>query len=388
MPVENDRDGAENKAPEPGGFVWGLKPQASAETEAPRNELPGAEPVAEPDAAAEAEEPVPLIVPTPAFWVPIPLTPAVVDPLVPPPLVPPPLVPPPLVPAPLAPPPLAVPRTDATELRAAMFTPAVPEHAEAPGMDSLFGTLSEADRADRADRAGNSGDAPTVVAPVAAAMPAFARNTFTPASAAGAASSPQLAPATSGGDSRPPLIRILIWVAAGLLAAVVLLGLFFLGQNLACSAAPAVASASPTPTPTPTPTSTTTQLAGVHAWDTLNGGECLEPYVSPWEEDFTVVDCAEPHAAQLVYVGTFAEAAGDFPGEEALASQVNLLCSIPGVIDLTAAGEYPDVQVQASYPVTAEQWDAGSHEYSCFVSRASAEPFTASLAGPGPAPAG
>jgi hypothetical protein len=126
----------------------------------------------------------------------------------------------------------------------------------------------------------------------------------------------------------------------------------------------------------------------VHAWDTLNGGECLEPYVSPWEEEFTVVDCTEAHTAQLVYVAPFAEADGDFPGEEALASQVNLLCSIPGVIDLTAAGEFPDVQVQGSYPVTAEQWDDGDREYSCFVSRASAEPLTATLAGPGPTPAG
>jgi hypothetical protein len=274
-----------------------------------------------------------------------------------------------------------------------MFTPAVPEHAEAPGLDSLFGTFSDAD---------TPGNAPTVASPVVGTMPAFARNTFTPAlatpapaaagsaAAAATAAAPALpvVPAPTGGGSRPPLIRILIWVAVGLLATVVLLGFYFLGQNLASPAAPVAASASPTPTPTPTPTSTTTQLAGVHAWDTLNGGECLEPYVSPWEEDFTVIDCAEPHAAQLVYVGTFAEAAGDFPGEEALASQVNLLCSIPGVIDLAAAGEYPDVQVQASYPVTAEQWDAGSHEYSCFVSRASAEPFTASLAGPGPAPAG
>jgi hypothetical protein len=192
----------------------------------------------------------------------------------------------------------------------------------------------------------------------------------------------------ASGDSGSPALRILIWVAAGLLAVVVLLGLYFLGQKIVASPAPAVAEATSTPTPTPTPTSTGTQLAGVHAWDTLNGGECLQPYVSPWEEDFTVVDCAESHAAQLVYVGTFAEAAGEFPGEEALASQVNLLCSAPGVIDLTAAGEFPDVQVQGSYPVTAEQWDAGNNDYSCFVSRASGELFTVSLAGPGPAPAG
>ena len=93
----------------------------------------------------------------------------------------------------------------------------------------------------------------------------------------------------------------------------------------------------------------------MHAWNTLRGGECLQPYTSPWDEEFTVVDCATPHAAQLVYRGVVnADPAAVFPGEAALAAQMNLLCNAPGVIDLNVAGEYPDVQVQGSYPVTAE----------------------------------
>jgi hypothetical protein len=126
----------------------------------------------------------------------------------------------------------------------------------------------------------------------------------------------------------------------------------------------------------------------VHPWNALFGSECIEPYVSPWEEEFTVVDCAAPHAAQLVYRSVFpGDAAAPFPGEEALAAQINLLCSAPGVIDLAAAGSFGDLQLQGSYPVNAEQWAAGERSYYCFASRVSGEPLTVSVAGPGPAEA-
>jgi hypothetical protein len=126
----------------------------------------------------------------------------------------------------------------------------------------------------------------------------------------------------------------------------------------------------------------------VHSWNALFGSECIEPYVSPWEEEFTVVDCAAPHTAQLVYRGAFpGDAAAPFPGEAALASQINLLCSASGVIDLAAAGTFGDLQLQGSYPVTPEQWTAGERSYYCFASRVSGEPLTASVAGPGPAAA-
>ena len=183
-----------------------------------------------------------------------------------------------------------------------------------------------------------------------------------------------------------------IWTAVGLLALVVLVGLFYLGQRLVAGpvlvAAP-TASAEPTPTPTstptPTPEVTSAQPAGVHEWNTLFGGECLEPYVSPWEEDFTVVDCAAGHTAQLVYRGNFGgDAATVYPGEAALAAQINLLCTAPGILDLNTAGAYPNLQMQGSYPITAEQWTAEPRTYHCFVSRASAEPLTGSIMGAGP----
>ncbi|MDP9026900.1 MAG: hypothetical protein M3N46_04995, partial [Actinomycetota bacterium] len=68
----------------------------------------------------------------------------------------------------------------------------------------------------------------------------------------------------------------------------------------------------------------------------------------------------------------------------------SLLCAAPGVLDLRAAGQYADAQVQGSYPVTAQQWAAGQHDYFCFISRASGQPLTGSVAvakaAPAPAP--
>ncbi|TFD20426.1 hypothetical protein [Cryobacterium sp. TMS1-13-1] len=184
----------------------------------------------------------------------------------------------------------------------------------------------------------------------------------------------------------------LVWTAVGLLAAIVLAGLFYLGQRLVASPVPVAAptqSASPTPTPTPSPTPTpeitAMQPAGVHEWNTLFSGECLEPYVSPWEEDFMVVDCAASHTAQLVFRGDFGgDATTAFPGEAALAAQINLLCTSPGILDLSAAAAYPNLQMQGSYPVTAEQWIDEPRNFYCFASRASAEPLSMSIMGAGP----
>jgi hypothetical protein len=174
------------------------------------------------------------------------------------------------------------------------------------------------------------------------------------------------------------------------IAILVIIGLFFLAQSLAGppAAAPtateseaATENEAPAPTPTAAPAPTAPQPAGVHAWNTMFGSECLEPYTSPWDEEFTVVDCAAPHTAQLVHRGILeGESGSPFPGEEALAEQINVLCSAPGVIDFAAAGAYDDLQLQGSYPVTAEQWDVGDRYFYCFTSRSSGEPLTTSLA--------
>jgi len=195
--------------------------------------------------------------------------------------------------------------------------------------------------------------------------------------------------------------KILAGVGAGLAAIIALIGLFVLGTRLPDLLGPAPAVA-PSPSATPTPTLTALPVGpvgpGVWAWDELLGGECLEPYDAEqgaWAEEYTVVDCAEPHGAQLVSRAWFPPLVVDpenpqvgkpddpFPGLEALQAQMSLLCSAPGVIDYAAAGAYSDAQVQGSYPVTEEQWEKDPSYY-CFVSRSSGEPMTGSVAAPRP----
>ncbi|HWH96949.1 MAG TPA: hypothetical protein VNS80_01155 [Pseudolysinimonas sp.] len=229
--------------------------------------------------------------------------------------------------------------------------------------------------------------------------------------------SKELVHVPGAGTPPPPrhfgtLQKVLAGVGGGLVAVIALIALFLLGTRLPdlLGPAPAVAaSPSPTPTPTRTPLAIGPVEPGTYDWDELFGGECLEPYdvtTGAWAEEYTVVDCAIPHAAQMVYRAWFpAEPAdpedpeaepvwGAFPGEEALQAQISLLCSAPGVVDLAAAGAYSDAQVQGSFPVTEQQWESDPSYY-CFVTRSSGQPLTTSVAIPRapvepvqPAPAG
>ena len=186
--------------------------------------------------------------------------------------------------------------------------------------------------------------------------------------------------------------RILIWTGSTLVAVLLLVGLFFLGTRLSSSAAPVpaptkTATATPTPTPTPTPTAapvvTGPAAAGPHKWNELRGGECVDPFSSVWAETFTVVDCAAPHPAQMVFRGTFPDAPAAYPGAPALQAQINLLCGSPTVVNLAAAGAYANIQVSASYAADAAEWAEGQHDYFCFISRAGGEPLTGSVAAAG-----
>jgi hypothetical protein len=195
----------------------------------------------------------------------------------------------------------------------------------------------------------------------------------------------------SGSGSKPGgnrTTRTLLWVAGGLVVLLVLAGLFYLGTQLTRGggASPSADGAPSAAEETTVPAPTAVQPPGVHAWNTLFGGECVEPFESVWAEQFTVVDCASPHGAQLVYRGTLAgDAAAPFPGEAELGAQMAALCRADGVIDTAAATAIPDLQVQGSFPVTEEQWAAGERTYYCFVNRAGGEPITGTLQGPGPA---
>jgi hypothetical protein len=193
--------------------------------------------------------------------------------------------------------------------------------------------------------------------------------------------------------------KVLVGVAAALVAALALAGLFFIGTQLSETPPAAQATKPPTAAPTPVPSAPAEAPAspvaalgpvapGVYEWKELLGTECLEPFVSAWESEYTVVDCGTPHGGQLVYRGRFDDSAIDaFPGLEALQARMNLLCSSPENIDYAAASQFDDIQISSSFAGTEEDWTSGNRNYFCFVSRSSGEPLTGGVAMPPRAPA-
>jgi len=193
--------------------------------------------------------------------------------------------------------------------------------------------------------------------------------------------------------------KVLIIVAAALVAVIALAGLFFVGTRIGESMPVAVQTPAASAPATPAPAATEEPPAappavvlgpvapGVYEWKKLLGTECLDPFASAWEAEYTVVDCAAPHGGQLVYRGRFDDSATDaYPGVEALQARMNLLCSSPENIDYAAASQFSDIQISASYAGTEADWAAGNRNYFCFVSRESGEPLTANVATPPRAP--
>jgi len=188
---------------------------------------------------------------------------------------------------------------------------------------------------------------------------------------------------------RPPLgggVKALIWIAGSLLAILALLGLFVLGTQLA-----PVLSPDPVITPTPTPSSTFDPFAevlgpvapGQYRWDELLGTECVDPYTNAWQQDFTVVDCAAPHHAQLVFRGLFTDSATvPYPGVTELQARMSLLCTSAKNINYKAAQKFKDIQFSASFAADEGEWNNGSRAFFCFVNRSGGEPLTASVAKP------
>lgn len=187
------------------------------------------------------------------------------------------------------------------------------------------------------------------------------------------------------------LQRILLIALGSLLAVLALVGLFFLGMRLPdlFGPAPAVTAPSESPSPSASPVIAIGPVApGDYHWDELLGGECLDPYSGPWQEDFTVVDCTIPHAAQMVRTGEFPipeTGPEPYPGEEALQSSGFAFCKARGIFS-SAATKIKDARLEVSYPVVAEEWDAGNRRYYCFVSRTSGEPITGDITLPQPTP--
>ncbi|HLU62912.1 MAG TPA: septum formation family protein [Protaetiibacter sp.] len=384
-----------------GGFSWGLRPggattppstpvpPAAAPPVVPHSTTP---PQATPQSAPPQQTTPPQQV-TPPQPAPHQTPPPLIEPSEPPPTVA--WTPPATTPPPVTPPAPAGAWDVPTQLMGAVSAPdAAPEPAAPAPAPTEPLSPSELAQTERLGSAGVAQDAATT----SALESLFAEENFRDYTAEPVVAAPVAAevseaePAGKGEISRTQ--KILLGVAGGLVAMLALAALFLLGTRLPALIGPAAAplpSSTPTPSPTPTELPVGPVEPGVWAWDELLGGECLADYEDPWAEEFTVVDCAEPHPAQMVYRGEFPPSAegvtnDPFPGTETLNGQLSILCSAPGVVDLAVAGQYTDVQLSGSYPVTAEQWDAGDRSYYCFVSRSSGEPLTGTLAVPPPAP--
>jgi hypothetical protein len=180
----------------------------------------------------------------------------------------------------------------------------------------------------------------------------------------------------------PRLQKILLSVAGGLVAVLLLVVLFLAGQRIAANTpAPAVA-ADPTPSASALPTLGPLP-PGEYYWDRLQGGECLTPFTSPWEDSFTVVQCTQPHSAQLVLKGTFPDTVDtEYPGVDALQKLAASLCIAPTVIDYAATADANDIQILASFAADDQDWLDGNRTFYCFANRTGGAQFSTSIAIP------
>jgi len=113
---------------------------------------------------------------------------------------------------------------------------------------------------------------------------------------------------------------------------------------------------------------------GVWEWSELRGGECLAAFPGAFAEEYEVVSCATPHAAQVVIAELLSRDPGArYPGETVVLEAAREVCDVYSVIDLDVAAGYPDLQLELSYPVDASQWEQGLRVAYCFVTRSSTE---------------
>jgi hypothetical protein len=263
------------------------------------------------------------------------------------------------------------------------FTPVdMAEHSDWDEISNLLGGAQPVDVGDSAEH---------VFAPVATAATQVYRR------AAGSAAGASLV-ATARGARRVPSggggLRILLYVATGLVLALVAIAAFAAGRAVAGSGAnpgvpgaPATSSV-PAASAIPATPATGPLPAGTYPYDMMRGGECLSTFANAWQSRYTVVDCAVPHAAQLVLKAVLAagQYTAAYPGPDVLATAVGKLCSRPGVLRMSAAGAYPDVQFETAFPPDSSAWAAGDRTYYCYADLADGSRLLASIQGSGPKP--
>ena len=385
-----------------GGFNWGLKPGGVVE------QLPAAPPPATapltPPAVAVAAPPIPATpFPAPPFpSVPLPSVPA-----------PPPAPAPASVqPAPIIPPALVDPPTE--PYVAPPPQPYLPEPTKPLSWDEFASTQQQSTPAalppvplDQPTEAytvqpWQPAAAPSVpeqypvelAAPPSAIDSLFGDHKFQDYEEVGVLKTIQVPPAAAVDDSpllrepREPLPRsqkVLLGVAGGLFAALLLVGLYFFGQHLGAAAAvqPTTASTGASSV-TPTPAGSGGPAAsGVQQWTALQGGECIQPFSSAWALTLTVVACTADHDAEMVFKGKLPDdSSSKYPTAADFQTEITPLCRASTAINYGAAVSVTDLQVSFSYPPNTASWLSGDRTYYCFVDRVSGGNLPGDLAVP------
>lgn len=111
----------------------------------------------------------------------------------------------------------------------------------------------------------------------------------------------------------------------------------------------------------------------------LAAGQCFAAYESAWQSSFRLAECAQPHAAELYAIVPAAPAGAPYPGEQALAAEAQRACQAPAALDLAAAAAVEGLRLEASYPLSQAEWDAGDTDYLCFAFRDGGAPLEGSL---------
>ena len=130
--------------------------------------------------------------------------------------------------------------------------------------------------------------------------------------------------------------------------------------------------------------------AGTWSWDELNGGECIDNYDdadpttdNAFRDSYNVVDCADPHDAQLVRVGDLRTDAGIpiYPGDSVIGPVAMGECFSSRIISASAKATHPTLSADWRYPTSQTQWNKGDTFYYCFAHTNPIADITGSVAG-------
>ncbi len=189
------------------------------------------------------------------------------------------------------------------------------------------------------------------------------------------------------------LLPILALVAvAGLLAGVAVW--FFLDGNDDSETASTTSTTAATDPETSAPSTTedntdTTADGEVSAFD-VGVGDCFDPVEVEEAEGLMIravrlIDCAEPHRAEVVAVETLDTPAGEpFPGAEARDTAAEELCTAP--IEEFLGGPLAESSLLVLWLAPSEEsWPEDDREVVCMVASPDGETLTGSVAGSGAA---